>query len=99
MDKQSKMFLLAKQWEESGLTRKVFAKKHGITFRSLEYWYRKQKKQQASESNHKTNELNFFEVGLLAHPVTANKQENLPSGNPSPQIVLTFPSGLTLKIY
>ena len=43
------MVQLAKQWKESGLTRPAFAKQHGITIRSLEYWCRKQNKEQANK--------------------------------------------------
>ena len=42
MDKKSKMFSLVGQWRESGLSRKVFAKQHGIRSTSFDYWCKKQ---------------------------------------------------------
>jgi transposase-like protein len=86
MDKSSKMLLLVKQWEESGLSRVAFAKQHGITLRSLEYWCRKQKKGQIKQPA----PASFIEIVSNSKAITVSRQA---------QIEVELASGLRIKIY
>lgn len=91
MDKQEKMFLLVDQWRKSGITRKAFAREHGVTHSSLEYWCRKRdmktRKRTAAASE-------FVEI------IPSRDPEPGVSENKSTAMVeLELPSGIKLKIY
>jgi hypothetical protein len=86
MDKKSKMFSLVGQWRESGLSREVFAKQHGIRSTSFDYWCKKQ----SNEVLKKGDQPSFIEL-------TSNAEEReLISRS---QIEIKLPSGLVIKIY
>ena len=86
MDKKSKMFSLVGQWRESGLSRKVFAKQHGIRVTSFDYWCKKQ----SNEVLKNVDQPTFIEL-------TTNSGSREPVNRP--QIELNLPSGLVIKIY
>ena len=86
MDKKSKMFSLVGQWRESGLSRKVFAKQHGIRVTSFDYWCKKQSNKVLKNVDQPT----FIEL-------TTNSGSREPVNRP--QIELNLPSGLVIKIY
>lgn len=89
MDKKSRMEIMVKQWQESGLTRQAFAQQHNITIRSLEYWCRKEKKVQK-------------EQGILSNPPSFIEILNNSPTNPThrqAQIELELSNGLRIKIY
>jgi hypothetical protein len=86
MDKKTRMMQLARQWKESGLSRPAYAQQHGITIRSLEYWCRKQKKEQDRQSSAPS----FIELVSNASLSQAKRQA---------QIELELSSGLRIKIY
>ncbi len=89
MDKREKMFSLVDQWRKSGLTRKAFAQQHGIRGTSFDYWCKKQ----------------YNEVVKLGDRPPAPKFIELkgtvvaPDKNIRPQIELSLPGGLLIKIY
>jgi hypothetical protein len=86
MDKKSKMFSLVGQWRESGLSRMVFAKQHGIRATSFDYWCKKQYNEVVKNGAQPT----FIELTSNAGaPELINR----------PQIELNLPSGLVIKIY
>lgn len=92
MDKKEKMFLLVDQWRKSGLTRKAFAQRHGVTDSSLEYWCRKRdnkikKRTLASQSD-------FIEI----FPGQDTSTEVLKNSG-SAMVELELPNGIKLKIY
>ena len=86
MDKKSKMFSLVGQWRESGLSRKVFAKQHGIRSTSFDYWCKKQ----SNEVLKNGDQPSFIEL-------TSNAGERELINRP--QIEFKLPSGLVIKIY
>ena len=86
MDKKNKMFTLVGQWRESGLSRKVFAKQHGIRSTSFDYWCKKQ----SNEVLKNGDQPSFIEL-------TSNSGSR--EQNNRPQIELKLPSGLVIIIY
>jgi hypothetical protein len=96
MDKKTKMFQLVQGWDDSGLSKVAYARQHGITIRSFEYWCRKLKKEGdklpiGNQSDTKRlSPPSFIEIGnSLAHN-SANRQA---------QVELELPGGLRIKIY
>lgn len=87
MDKKEQMFELVSQWRKSGITRKVFALKNGITEASFDYWCSKHD----GEQKLNTNSAAFIEIASPL-PVSWEKTNR-------PQIELELPSGLRIKIY
>ncbi len=87
------MFAKVDAWKQSGLPMKVFAQSEGITQSCLEYWIRKQRA--LPVSSHPfiklSRSMEFFETRAQV-----SKDQ---SQSHAPQVVLTFASGLCLKIY
>lgn len=88
MDKKSKMFALVAQWRESGLTRTVFAQQCGIQVASFDYWCKKQ-----------YNEVVKFGDRPTPKFIELKNSVVVPEQNFRPQIELTLPGGLLIKIY
>lgn len=88
MDKKSKMFAMVAQWRESGLTRTVFAHQCGIGVASFDYWCKKQYNEVVKLGDRPTPM--FLEL---------NSKEVSPAKKVSPQIELSLPSGLLIRIY
>ncbi len=80
MDKKSKMFQLVKGWKDSGLSKVAFARQHGITVHSFEYWCRKLKEEDGkfhvgNQSGIKHISLpSFIEIGNNSAHSLANRQ-------------------------
>jgi len=85
MDK-NKMFSLVEKWRESDLTRKAFAQQNGISLTSFDYWCKKQ----SNEVVKNVDQPTFIE---LTSNAGARELIN------RPQIELSLPSGLVIKIY
>ena len=94
-EKRQTMISLVNKWKGSGIPIRSYAKQIGVSKSKFEYWVRKQK----ADATAKVSFAEFIEVGTVT--------ENRESGHDSPQspsdrlaqIVLTFPSGLCVKIY
>lgn len=93
MEKKDKMFLLVDQWRKSGLTRKEFAKQHGITDSSLEYWCRKRDKLKKRKSTETTD---FVEIFSGKDKISETSQS---TSSLSAIVELELPNGMKLKIY
>jgi hypothetical protein len=87
MDKKELMFKLVRQWRESGVTRKLFANKHGVTEASFDYWCSKHDGEQKRQSN----ELRFIEI---ASSKSTDQEKPI-----RPQMEFELPSGIRIKIY
>ena len=96
MDKRSTMYKMVQDWKSSGLSRELFAKQHGITFHSLEYWCRKLKRESTEPADSQqaasiTSRVpSFIE---LAHDPVSNSPRRLS------RVELELPGGLCIRIY
>lgn len=89
------MISLVNKWKGSGIPIRSYAQQNGVSKSKFEYWVRKQKAGVAA----KVPFAEFIEVGLLTkNRESANDNSEPPAERP-PQIVLTFPGGLCVKIY
>lgn len=88
-EKNEKMFAFVKEWKESGLSIAAYAKTIGFSKSKLEYWIRKQKA--VNDIDTKLNNVAFVEVPTLAKGQAQSSYK--------PQVVLTFPNGMSLSIY
>jgi len=94
-DKKQIMMAHANEWISSGMSLRDFAQNIGVTKSKLEYWVRKVKHSQDSN----VHDSQFIDISTLTENIkTTNGESQLPTSTP-PQIVLTLPSGLVLKIY
>lgn len=94
--KQDTMIGLVNDWKQSGMSIRVFAQKIGVSKSKFEYWVRKDKAENAVQSQYPR----FIEVAPMAENLMLSKVDGIQMPTPpNPQIVLTFPSGLCLKIY
>ncbi len=85
-----------KEWKESGMTISEYAQVIGVTKSKFGYWVRKMK---VSKTSAKTRSTKFIELNSLAEDKVLVSGESKLAITPKPQIELTFPSGLCLKIY
>ncbi|HXF45443.1 MAG TPA: hypothetical protein VNK91_04925 [Burkholderiaceae bacterium] len=60
-----KMVALVRQWEESTETRAVFARRHGLTLATFDYWKRRARREASS-----TAAATFAPVSLVTEPPT-----------------------------
>lgn len=86
MDKKNKMFSLVEKWRESGLSRKDFAKQHGIPRTSFNYWCKKQSKE-------------VVKVGVQPTFIELTSKADERELVNCPKIELSLASGLVIKIY
>jgi hypothetical protein len=91
--KSEVMFAKVDAWKQSGQPTKVFAQSEGLTQSCLEYWIRKQRA--LPVSTHPFIELSRSIESFDTRAQVAKDQ----SQSNAPQVVLTFASGLCLKIY
>ena len=82
-------------WMNSGLSIRDFAHKIGVTKGKFGYWVSKVK----ASNNIPKLFPDFIDLGSVTDSMKF--EDNLPQKtlSPHPQMVLTFPSGLVLKIY
>ena len=89
--------MLAKvdEWEKSGQTRREFAKTQGLSKRVFEYWVHKKQEAPAISPA-------FVELSPLVPPkvnIESKSQHPDPGNDSRAQIVITFPSGMCVKVY
>lgn len=96
MDKKTVMMRLVRKWKTSGMTRESFARGHGVSVHTLEYWSRKFK----NEDGHLTSDSDLT-IKPSPAPSFIEIVNNSTGGTTSgqAQIELELPSGIRLKIY
>ena len=80
---RQKMTTLVRRWEQSGETREAFARRHGVTLASFEYWKRRTRREAA-----------VAPVRFAPVHVVADRGE---SGSPSIEVVLSTGERLTIR--
>ena len=91
-DLSQEMFEHVTRQRESGMTVANYAKQIGITQCKLQYWIRKFNAQEAVKNT------DFKFIDLSSFDTSGHYSKALePQSNP--QITLTFPNGMCLKIY
>jgi hypothetical protein len=95
MNKKQKMFALVDQWHKSGLTRKEFTLLHNVGLSSFDYWCKKRHEQPVKVKNSPA----FIEI--TSDPDLLPSQSLSASSQISqcPQIEISLPDGLQIKIY
>ncbi len=91
-DLSQKMFEHVTRQRDSGMTVANYAKQTGITTTKLQYWIRKFQAQEAG----KNTSLKFIDLSSFD---TADHYSKAQEPQSNPQITLTFPNGMCLKIY
>ena len=91
VSKKTQMTSVVELWMNSGMTKKDFALANGISYDSIKYWIRKLYPEELNRRSEYINEdFSFIEL----------TQENFKAeGSRTPQIELTLPNGIQLKIY
>jgi transposase-like protein len=84
------------EWSRSSMSIRAFAQTLGISKSSFEYWVRK-----VRETTRPLDDSPAFIEMLQSTPIKVPPPEAKPQPGhlSNPQIVLTFPNGLCLKIY
>lgn len=82
-------------WKSSGMSIRDFALKKGITKGKFSYWVSKVKVS-GDTTNHQPQ---FIDLGTVTQSVKSVHNSPEKASLPNPQMELTFPSGLVLKIY
>ncbi len=85
------MFEHVSRQRESGMTVANYAKQSGITRTKLQYWIRKYHTHEAG----KDTSLRFIDLHSFGPAIEPSKDKEIAA----PQIILTFPNGMCLKIY
>jgi len=85
------MFEHISRQRESGMTVSNYAKQSGIARTKLQYWIRKFNTQEAG----KDTSLRFIDLHSFGLTTEPSKDKEIAA----PQIILTFPNGMCLKIY
>jgi transposase-like protein len=96
--------------QQSDKTITSYAKLIGVSRHKLQYWVRKYKSRQKTQKAKNDTSLKFIDLGsfgLREQPVNACSPDvslKTPAVSPaqderSPQMTLTFPNGMCLKIY
>lgn len=94
-DKDKIMFAHVEKWLTSGMSAAAFAKTIGFTKSKFDYWVRKFKVVDAVDNQN----IKFIEMPKLMGEQNSSKDIPKEQTILSPQIVLTFPSGMCVKIY
>ena len=89
------MFQHVARWRESGMTTLEYAKQIGITNTKLKYWIQKSENKETG----KDTGFNFIDLGRFNQKSHITSDREDPEFGRHPQITLSFPSGLCLKIY
>ena len=97
MSRQNRVEMIARvgEWQRSSMSARAFAQALGISKTTFDYWVRKVRKTSRTLDDTPT----FIEIrpSVLPNPMVEAKSQ--PEISASPQIVLTFPSGLCVKIF
>lgn len=96
-EKKAEMYASVAGWKMSSLTKSAYAQSVGISTSKFEYWVRKVRETNMSAEDYP----GFVEVLPAPETILLPKVAKLPVvvPTPEPKAVLTFPSGLCLKIY
>ena len=93
ISKSAAMFVKIDEWERSGLSLRKFASSVGLSTSTLDYWVRKKRKLSR-------NSPAFVELTPLVKPnVSIESTSKYPDTDTQAQIVFTFPSGMSIKVY
>lgn len=91
LSKETQMVSVVELWKQSGMTKKDFALEHGISYDSFKYWIRKlYPDQPIRKADINIQDISFIEL---------NQEEFKQDHCRTPQIELTLPNGIQLKIY
>lgn len=95
MEKEKNETMLAhvEKWRRSGLSIRKYSESIGVSKGKFEYWTKKVR----TTTNDKNKHPKFIEISTPEKRLNCTQAQAPPS--PHPQIVLTFPDGLCLKIY
>jgi hypothetical protein len=83
--------------KESGLTIWAYCQQNGVAYHSMQYWIKKMRKQKPLPVGRKKDL--FIELTPSSTKEDFNKEALGVSPPSHPQIELSFPSGLVVKIY
>jgi acetyl-CoA acetyltransferase len=89
------MFEHAARQRESGMTVANYAQQYGITRTKLQYWIRKSITHEAANDS----SLRFINLGSFGKAKNPAQGKDVAEPVRTPQITLTFPNGMCLKIY
>ncbi|MFA6771001.1 MAG: helix-turn-helix domain-containing protein [Bacteroidales bacterium] len=85
----------AARHQKSGKNITDYSKQFGIARNKLQYWIRKYKEQEVE----KESSLKFIELSSFGIGTEHSKETVAAESTGTPQITLTFPNGMCLKIY
>ena len=89
--KEAAMSSMVDLWKQSNMTKKDFAMEHGISYDSFRYWTLKLCPEESIRRTcYKDQDFSFIEI---------NQEEFKAESSRTPQIELTLPNGIQLKIY
>jgi transposase-like protein len=97
MSRQNRDEMIARvgEWQRSSMSASAFAQTLGISKTTFAYWIRKVR--ETSRTSDNTPAFIEIQPSVLPKPLVEVKVQPVISA--SPQIVLTFPSGLCVKIF
>jgi transposase-like protein len=97
MSRQNREEMIARvgEWQRSSMSASAFAQTLGISKTTFDYWIRKVR--EVSRTSGDTPAFIEIQPSVLPKPLVEAKSHVVISANP--QIVLTFPSGLCVKIF
>lgn len=97
MSRQNRVEMIARvgEWQRSSMSAGAFAHSLGISKSTFQYWIRKVRETARTPDD----TPGFIEMRSSVFPKPLADAKAQPEISASPQIVLTFPSGLCLKIY
>ena len=99
MSKEEEMSVHVSKWKESGLTIGAYCLKEGLAYNSLRYWIKKIHPKAGSRPVVAKKDM-FIELGRSSKEGFKGNTSSFYNHSVSqPQVELTFPSGLSLKIY
>jgi transposase-like protein len=94
-EKNTTMLVHVNEWKRSGMSIKAYSQVLGISKNKLEYWIRKFRE----ANNAEKQAPSFINVGSSTDKLILNTDDSKMLSSSTPQLVLTFPNGLCLKIY
>ncbi len=99
MSREEEMSVHVSRWKESGLSIGGYCLKEGLTYNSLRYWIKKINAKAGSDPVIAKKDM-FIELGSSSkEDFKGNASTFYNQSVSQPQVELTFPSGLCLKIY
>jgi len=97
MSRQNRVEMIARvgDWQRSSMSAGAFAQSLGISKSTFQYWIRKVRE----TSRISDDTPGFIEIRSSVFPKPLAEVKSPREISANPQIVLTFPSGLCLKIF